>query len=224
MARTFAIGDVHGCDVALSILLDNIPLTPEDVLVFLGDLIDRGPGSKAIIERIIELQNKLTVVCLCGNHEEMMLQSLDRGSPRMVWVGSGAMATLDSYGGRLSDVPESHVDFLRSLQDYWETDTHIFVHANVDPNIAMKHQSSSIMRWQTFTGREPRHYSGKIVVCGHTGQTSGIPAVTDGYLCIDTQAYKGLWLTCVDVGNELVWQARQSGELRGPLVLQEMAR
>jgi serine/threonine protein phosphatase 1 len=222
MARTFAIGDVHGCDVALSTLLDSIGLTSDDVIVFLGDLIDRGPGSRLIIERVIALQEELTVIGLCGNHEEMLLQSLERGTPRMIWIGSGGLATLESYGGRLSDFPERHIQFLRSLRDYWETDTHIFVHANVDSAVAMENQSAAILRWQAFIGTEPRHISGKVVVCGHTGQASGIPAVTDGYLCLDTIACAGLWLTCIDVDNQLVWQAKQTGEFRGPLSLEEM--
>ena len=115
MGRKLAIGDIHGCDVALSALLNGIRLTSADTVILLGDLIDRGPQSKAVIDRLIQLQDKVTLVGICGNHEEMLLQSLDRGSPRMMWVGSGAIATLNSFGGSLSDIPQRHIEFLKSL-------------------------------------------------------------------------------------------------------------
>lgn len=224
MGRKLAIGDIHGCDVALSTLLEGIRLTPEDTVILLGDLIDRGPQSRTVIDRAIHLQQEVALIGICGNHEEMLLQSLDRGSPRMMWVGSGAIATLDSYGGSLSDIPETHIQFLKSLRDYWQTESHIFVHANVEPETAMEEQPSAWLRWDKFTGTEARHVSGKTVICGHTGQSSGVPAFCDGYVCIDTKACSGLWLTCLDVESNQVWQASQTGEFRGPYQLREFAR
>lgn len=141
----------------------------------------------------------------------------------MMWIGSGAIATLDSYGGSLSDIPQDHIEFLKSLRDYWQTETHIFVHANVEPNTPLEQQSTVWLRWDKFTGDEIRHMSGKTVICGHTGLPAGVPALCDGFVCIDTRACGGLWLTCLDVENELLWQAAQTGEFQGPFRLREVA-
>ena len=221
MKRILAIGDIHGCDVAFSTLLDGISLTPDDTVIVLGDFIDRGPNSKAVIDRLIRLSQEVTLMCICGNHEEAFLTSLERGSPRMLWIGAGAIATLDSYGGSLSDIPQDHIDFFKSLRDYWQTDTHIFVHANVETNTPLEQQSSVWLRWDKFTGDEVRHCSGKIVICGHTGLPGGVPVFCDGFVCIDTKASAGLWLTCLDVENEIFWQAAQTGAFRGPLRLRQ---
>lgn len=219
MGRNLAIGDIHGCDVALSTLLDGMWLSSDDTLICLGDFIDRGPQSKEVIDRLIKLQQDVTLIGICGNHEEMLLQSLKRGSPRMLWAGSGAIATLESYGGSLTDIPESHIEFLKSLRDYWQTETHIFVHANVEPNTSLEDQLVLWLRWDKFTGTEPPHFSGRTVICGHTAQSTGLPAVCDGYICIDTKAYGGMWLTGLDAENETFWQASQTGEFRGPFRL-----
>ncbi|MEQ9408219.1 MAG: metallophosphoesterase family protein [Fuerstiella sp.] len=219
MGRILAIGDIHGCDVALMTLLDGVGLTPEDTVVVLGDLIDRGPNSKGVIDRLMLLSQEVNFIGICGNHDDLLLQSLERGSPRLMWIGSGARATLDSYGGKLSDIPQDHIEFMKSLRDYWQTETHIFVHANVQPDVPLEEQSTVWLRWDKFTGDEVRHCSGKTVICGHTSQSSGRPAVCDGFICIDTKAHGSLWLTCLDVENDIIWQASQAGEFRGPIGL-----
>src|SRR5437588_408890 len=73
MGRVLAIGDIHGCLTALDTLLGFVRPGPDDQLVFLGDYIDRGPDSKGILDRLVELRKSGTVVCLRGNHEIMML-------------------------------------------------------------------------------------------------------------------------------------------------------
>jgi len=221
--RILAIGDIHGCDDALKTLLDGIRLTSDDTVVVLGDLIDRGPNSRGVIDRLIQLSQKVSLIGICGNHDEMLLHSLERGSAGLLWHGAGATATLNSYGGHLSTIPHEHIEFLKSLRNYWETETHIFVHANIESDIPMEQQAIAFMRWSKLNGDEVRHCSGKTVICGHTSLASGVPALCDGFICIDTRAYGGLWLTCLDVENELVWQSSEAGELRGPFPLREIA-
>jgi serine/threonine protein phosphatase 1 len=153
----------------------------------------------------------------------MLLHSIEQGAAGLLWIGGGATATLNSYGGHLSSIPNEHIEFLKSLRDYWETETHIFVHGNVEADLPMAQQSVAWMRWNKLNGDEVRHCSGKTVICGHTSLASGVPAVCDGFVCIDTRVYGGLWLTCLDVENELVWQSSQTGELRGPIPLREIA-
>ena len=221
--RVLAIGDIHGCSIALETLLRGIGTTPSDTIVVLGDLIDRGPNSKFVLERLIRLASEASLIAILGNHDEMLLQSLERGSPRMLWIGAGAKATLESYGGGLEKIPQHHIDFVRSMRRYWQTETHIFVHANVESDVEMEDQADVWLRWQALAGDEIRHCSGKTVVCGHTALANGLPAYTDGFVCIDTKAYVGQWLTCMDVASQRIWQANQQGEFRGPFPLLEIA-
>ena len=220
--RVLAIGDIHGCSNALNFLLEAVKITSQDTVVVLGDLIDRGPDSRAVLERLLQLADEVNLIAIRGNHEEMLLQSQERGTPRMVWIGAGAKATLDSYGGGIETIPKRHIDFVTSMKRYWQTDTHIFVHANVDPDVKMEDQVDAWLLWHALTGKEVRHCSGKTVVCGHSGLKNGRPAYTDGFVCIDTKAYAGEWLTCLDVENNLIWQANQQGQFRGPTPLQEI--
>ena len=218
--RILAIGDVHGCDTALAALLDQIQPALDDTVVFLGDLIDRGPDSRGVIDRIINLKRDSAVINILGNHDEWLLESLDREEPRLTWIAAGGLATLKSYGGDLKNIPQSHIKFLRAMVEFWQTTSHIFVHASVDPTLPLEQQPMDWLRWNALTGDEVPHNSGKIVVCGHTSIASGLPAHGKGYVCIDTKAHAGQWLTCLDTESNLFWQANQRGEHRGPLSLE----
>ena len=127
--RTIAIGDIHGCAKALRALIDSIQPEPEDLLVFLGDYVDRGPDSRGVIDLLIELKHRCRTVFLLGNHE-IMFRGVLRGIDPSLWLELGGRPTLTSYGGRIENVPASHLEFLDQLQPYFETDQHMFVHAN----------------------------------------------------------------------------------------------
>ncbi len=217
-----AIGDIHGCDKALERLSALVQPAGDYTVVVLGDLIDRGPNSKGVIDQLLQLSRTVNLRGIMGNHDKMLLESLERGSPQMLWIGAGAMATLDSYGGSMDQISDEHIQFIRSLTNYWQNDTHIFVHANVDPDVPMGLQHTATLRWSKLTGDEVPHCSGKTVICGHTSLAGGRPSVGNGFVCIDTNAYGGQWLTCLDVKSNLVWQANQPGESRGPDLLSDV--
>ena len=185
-ARVLAIGDVHGCCIALQTLIQRVGVTSADTVVMLGDLIDRGPDSRGVWESVSRLSTEANVISIRGNHEDMMLQSLERGSPRMLWIGAGARATLNSYGGEMEMIPQSHIEFVQSMHRYWQNETHIFVHANVEPDVALEDLLDVWLRWQALTGEEVRHGSRKTVICGHTALADGLPAYAEGFICIDT--------------------------------------
>ena len=172
--RTIAIGDIHGCALALAAVIDAIDPGPEDVLVVLGDYIDRGPDSRGVIDLLIELGRRCRLVPLLGNHEELLLE-VEAGRHPLEWLlGIGGTATLDSYGpGReLHLIPEKHIEFLEGCLDYHETATHIFLHANYDPDLPMDQQPWSRLRWESLRTTIPApHRSGKTVIVGHTAQT-----------------------------------------------------
>ncbi len=138
--RVLAIGDIHGCANAFRFLLELIGATHQDTVVVLGDVIDRGPDSRTVIEMLIALQRQTNLITIMGNHDEMMLECVDAEMEREYWLDCGGRATLGSYGGTLESVPSEHIEFLRDFRDYWETETDIFVHANVEPGVPMTEQ------------------------------------------------------------------------------------
>lgn len=214
MTRHFAIGDIHGCITALTALVDFVDLRSDDTIVTLGDYVDRGPNSRAVVDFIINLGEMHKLVALRGNHEIMMLDAREKDSWLRPWLSYGGEETLQSYGGSFDGVPVSHIDFLENnLQPYYESETHIFVHANLAPDVALADQSDAALFWQKYKDPAP-HCSGKTMVCGHTAQQSGMPLSNGNSVCIDTWAHGDGWLTCLDVGSGAVWQANEAGETR----------
>ena len=213
--RTIAIGDIHGCAKALAALVEVIQPTEDDVIVPLGDYVDRGPDSLAAVDLLIGLVDRCRLVPLLGNHELIMLEALDWPEYREHWYRVGGRETVASYGGSLDHIPRDHLVFLRGLHRYYETDTHLFVHANYDASLPLAQQPDLLLLWQHVAESLPgRHCSGKTAVVGHTPQGSG--EILDlGYLiCIDTYCFGGGWLTALDVESGQVWQANCDGVLR----------
>jgi serine/threonine protein phosphatase 1 len=219
--RTLAIGDVHGCSGALRALLDAVKPTSDDLIVTLGDYVDRGPDSFGVLDQLLHLRRTGRLVALRGNHEEMMLLARESEGKLHDWLDCGGKPTLASYSplgdaGRLADVPDEHWDFLENVCIAWhETDTHIFVHANAHPDVPMDEQPGYMLRWEAISRQwSAPHYSGKVMVCGHTQQRSGLPLNLGHAVCIDTWAYGDGWLTCLDVRSGRVWQANRAERVR----------
>jgi serine/threonine protein phosphatase 1 len=217
--RYLAVGDIHGCFRSLTALAAFVPFQSEDVLITLGDYVNRGPASCAVLDWLIAYKRRGKLVALRGNHEWMMLQARESEDAFRGWVACGGDATLASYSpfgdaGRLVDVPDSHWQFLEEETRAWfETDTHFFVHASAYPACPLAEQPDFMLYWEAFDDPPP-HESGKIMVCGHTSQKSGKPRNIGHAVCIDTWACGQGWLTCLDVGSGKYWQANQRGETR----------
>jgi len=215
MKRTLVIADIHGCLDPLRHLWEAIEPRPEDKVVFIGDYVDRGPDSKGVIDFLIGLPPELDVTFLSGNHEEkFFLASIDE-TELAHWISDwGGGATLESYGpGGLDDVPEEHWEFMRKAEPYFETETHIIVHANLEPEVPLAEQLPFALIHKKFGTPEP-HCSGKTMVCGHTAQKSHVPLDLGHAVCIDTDPGRGGWLTCLDTESGEYWQANFEGELR----------
>jgi|SRR5579872_6110966 len=212
--RVLAFGDVHGCHRALVALLGLVAAAPSDTLVFVGDVVDRGPATKQVIDQLLTLRETNKLVLIMGNHEEMLRDALSGRGPVDPWLDAGGRETVESYGGSMAAVPPDHIRFLLSAQPFWETDTEIFVHAAVESAVSLRNQTAQFLRWKHLGGSERPHISGKRVICGHTPQKDGIPFVGDGWVCIDTFVSGGKWLTCLDVESNHVWQAAETGQTR----------
>ena len=218
--RTLAFGDVHGATANLDALLAAVAPTPDDWLIFLGDYVDRGPDSRGVLDRLIALKATHRVVCLRGNHELMMLQARAEAGMRKMWLGVGGTQCLASYSptpgksGKFEDIPPGHWEFLKTAcVDWLETETHIFAHAGVDPHLPMRAQTETAIFWDFLRG-PIEHLSGKTVIVGHTSQKSGTVLDYGCTVCIDTHAYGGGFLTCLDVNAGHYWQADALGRVR----------
>jgi serine/threonine protein phosphatase 1 len=214
--RTIAIGDIHGCGKALDALLDAVQPAPADTLVVLGDYVDRGPDSRLVVERLIELRDACKLVVLTGNHEEMLLAAQEDDAELLGWLEYGGDATLNSYGVKHpAELPAGHVAFMASGMDFHETTGHFFVHANYLSEVPLNRQPTETLRWESLWQRIPTpHVCGKTAIVGHTAQRGG--EIWDlGHLkCIDTYCHGGGWLTALEVETGQVWQVDREGHLR----------
>jgi len=215
--RVIALGDIHGCVNALDGVLQAIAPTARDLLVVLGDFIDNGHESRLVIERLRALRQECELVCLAGNHEEMLLAAASNDEARQYWEVCGGVQTLTSYrfGAKIQDIPPEHWAFLRACRDFFETDTHIFVHANFDPDLPLAEQETHTLRWQLLEPTDVRcHFSGKTVIVGHTEQKDGEILDLGCVKCIDTACWRYGWLTALEVRSGHIWQCSRFGQSR----------
>lgn len=215
---TLAIGDIHGCRKSLEKLMIEVNPGPEDLLIFLGDYVNRGPDSRGVIEFLIKLGQCRRCVFLRGNHEVMTMDARADTDLARGWSMVGGSATMRSYdfwgdGNWWQFIDPAHWDFMEKTQRLYETDRHIFVHGCLEPDLDLPDQPDATIYWERFDQLRP-HKSGKKVVCGHTPDLDG--EIRDvGYgVCIDTACVMGGWLTCLNVESNHCWQTNEKGLVR----------
>lgn len=218
MPRTIAIGDIHGCFLALDALLDAIHPTAHDLLVVLGDVINRGPRTREVIDRLIDLEHHCHLVPILGNHDQVLLDLVEGSVGITTFHGMGGIMTLASYGAGPNDlraIPPGHLAFLRRCRDAFECATHLFFHAQYIAHLPLTEQTPFALRWEKLRDVVPGpHLSGKRAIVGHSAQKSGEILDLGHIVCIDTFCYGGGWLTALDVDSGQVWQADNLGHLR----------
>ncbi|MFD1844192.1 metallophosphoesterase family protein [Sphingomonas qilianensis] len=218
-ARAYAIGDVHGRLDLLRALIDQIMVDrrdrpcERDYIVFLGDLIDRGPDSAGVIDYLLQARAFLpNPIFLMGNHEEMLLHTLERDPTKMRdWLRFGGYECAQSYGvevGRLalldpraavalvrSAIPAAHIAFIDSFVDSFRFGDYLFVHAGIRPGIPIEQQNTRDLRWirETFLDSVVEHPL--LVVHGHT--ITDAPDERPNRIGIDTGAYSSGTLTAL---------------------------
>ena len=198
---TYAVGDSHGCRELLDALLARIEADAagrEHRLVFLGDYVDRGPDSAGVVARMRSLQQAAPdrVVCLKGNHEDLMLRAAREPDDVALWLHNGGRETLDSYGARwVADLPRDDLDWLGTLPSRFEDEMRIYVHAGLRPGRALDAQRDHDLVWIRDEFLESGFDFGKLVVHGHTPRRDGRPDLRPFRVNIDTAAVYGGRLT-----------------------------
>lgn len=200
-AITYAIGDIHGCirplDELLARIADHAGERPRR-LVFLGDYIDRGPDSAAVLHRIARLRvaEPDAVTCLMGNHERMFLDGLGALDDARHWRASGGDQTLASFGVRhLHDVPQDVSNWIAALPTLHGDGLRWFVHAGLRPGRSAEDTDDHDRLWIRGPFLEGDHEFGGHVVHGHTPQRSGQPDTRRFRTNLDTAAVYGGALT-----------------------------
>jgi serine/threonine protein phosphatase 1 len=226
---TYVIGDVHGRSWLLDQLIADLPWdVKSDKIVFLGDLIDRGKDAPGVVERVIGLKrNNPNVVVLRGNHEQMLLDTLEYGDLQWLIPENGGLATLEAYGNDLSelasvddiDIPAHHIEFLSSLECYHEDEQAIYVHAGMVPGRAPADTSTDILMWSRNSSFFER-YEGKLCFFGHT-PTQFLPRsgrnrkfgiyIKGSCVGMDTSGEESSPLSCLRVETFTLYQAHPSG-------------
>ena len=225
--RVYAIGDVHGRDDLLADLLRQIEADNDERprarthIIFLGDLIDRGPESRQVIERFSRYAPAgMTPLFLAGNHEEVLLRLLS-GEHEFVesWLKFGGAQCLRSYGVDptpllhmasiraakiISEaIPAAHVDFLRTFSDTFRIGDYLFVHAGIRPGVALGDQVQADLRWIRKPFLDTIDDHGFVVVHGHTIKDR--IDLRHNRIGIDTGAYRSGVLTALGAEATEQW-------------------
>jgi serine/threonine protein phosphatase 1 len=207
MKRQLAIGDVHGHVDLLKKLIEKIVgFSPdEDMLVFMGDYIDRGKKSADVVQYLITLKEKYpdSTVLLKGNHEDLAYNALTAKYPEkemLYWFLNGGGETISSFGG-IQNARQHLVPFVESLQLYFETDTHIFVHGGIPEGKDLHTATYEELIWDRSFSYDGR----KILVVGHTPK-SRVAKFNNGHVIdVDTGAFMTGILSAYDVINDQVY-------------------
>jgi len=191
--RVYAIGDIHGCadllDQLHGMIADDLRSAPagmRSAVIYLGDYIDRGAGSRQVIDRLLwDPLPASQAIHLCGNHDDFLLKFLEDPSVGPIWLKNGGMATLESYGVEVppeldreslrairdrleSRLPEAHRDFFRRLRYSHSEGGYFFAHAGVRPGLPLEAQSPYDLMWIRGEFLESTADFGKMVIHGHT--------------------------------------------------------
>lgn len=212
----YVIGDVHGClpeyqMIEAAIAQDCNSFARDAVIVLLGDIIDRGSNTAALIDHLVAQNRRAArVICLRGNHEEMMLEFLENPKQNLDWLGFGGYETLASYGlfidmarvARLTarelsqmvaaHIPDAHIRYLRQTIPAVQVGPYLLAHAGADANSSLALQSRRALFWGDAGQVAP---AGLTLVHGH--YIVAAPHETGGRMSIDTGAYLTGRLSCL---------------------------
>ena len=201
MPRYIAITDIHGEKSKLDSVLAQIEPTDNDVYVFMGDYIDRGPDSKGVIDRVIEWGENHRCVYLIGSHEYALLHASSDEYYKFLFDNYGGPATVRSYGS-FDNIFKTHGDFFRNLKFYYLTEKYLFVHAGINPNYPLEEQDEVDLVYIRGKFIYSKHKLPQKIIFGHTEFDE--PYIDDDKICIDTGCgkYKDAHLTAIILNED----------------------
>lgn len=216
--RLFAIGDIHGCARELEALLLGLGLARGDTVVCVGDYIDRGPESSAVVDLLLALRarGEVATVFLKGNHEDMALAFLGRrGRYGEAWGLNGGAATLRSYGldartpgaEAAAGVPLEHLAFYEALLSSYAAPGHLLVHAGIRPGLPLAQQDEEDLLWIREEFITHAHGLPHTVVFGHTPHREVLVDLPYK-IGIDTGCVYGGALTALELPDRVLHQVR----------------
>lgn len=216
--KIFAVGDIHGEFRKLEALMKRLPFNPDnDLVVFLGDYINRGQESRMVIDFLIDLEkNYGNTTFLIGNHEYSLIEYSKNPEPDDLRAlrAMGIEATLDSYGAKdanalagLSFMPAAHINFLKKLKPFFRTDRYIFVHAWIPEGIEPENTRLDILlnSRPNIMDLKKNARRDQMVIFGHTPFET--PFVTENFIGIDTGAVYGNMLTAIELPDMIFYHA-----------------
>lgn len=201
MSLTYAIADLHGrydlLDRALPAILQH---SNSGTIITLGDYVDRGPDSRLVIQRLMDMSEcpDWKLICLQGNHEDIMLKTCRKPLSPDWWIDNGGGYTLVSYGHPrqgvvdLSVVPKEHLDWIDKLPLMHVDQHRVYVHAGVDPNMPLDRQGKDVLQWKLYNHNTDvghrSHKNHRHVVHGHHQHENG-PKLYKNRTNLDTEAW-----------------------------------
>lgn len=200
MPRYIAITDIHGELKKLESVLSKIKTQPDDIFVFMGDYIDRGADSKAVVERIIEQGKTHKCIYLMGSHEYAYLHSNKDDYYNFLFWNYGGPETVKSYGS-FENIGKIHGDFFKKLQFYYLTDKYLFVHAGIDPAYPLDKQNQVDLVYIRHKFIYSKHNLPQKIIFGHTEFEK--PYIDEGKIGIDLGCgkYKNAKLCAIILDN-----------------------
>ena len=225
--RVYVIGDLHGCpkepEALINFLEKSEGLSEKDLVVFLGDYIDRGPDTKAVVELMLDVRTRYPRTrFLKGNHEDMLLDFLGfGGNLGQAFLYNGGLETIQSYGitvfappgEMVSTMPPSHFKFYCELESILLIDNFACVHAGLNPLRDLKAQNDSDVFWIRDEFLNNVHTFRRTVIFGHTPHRE-VFLHLPYKLGLDTGLVFGNKLSCLEIRSGRLFQiARESGEI-----------
>lgn len=221
--RVYCIGDIHGCADLLEqlhqqILTDAANHSGKKTIVYLGDYVDRGEQSKQVIDILLaDPLPGFDAIYLQGNHEQVMLSFIEYPLAAASWLSFGGRETLNSYGIPVAHIPgkhevpglaeqldnklpDTHRAFLQDCVLSWQCGSYYFVHAGIQPDIALDKQLLEDQLWIRDEFLESNKDHGAIIVHGHT--ITPEPEFLPNRISIDTGAFSSGVLTCLVLEGE----------------------
>jgi len=234
MSRTLVIGDIHGGLRALHQIIERAKVTINDTLIFLGDYVDGWSESPKVLDYLIHLSENQNCIFIRGNHDELLLEWLDKSKDNLQWYQHGGEATVLAYSTVSSDTKSKHIEFLKSLQNYYlDSQNRLFIHAGfTNMNGITYEYFPKLFYWDrtlwetalsldTSITKESLLYPKRLtlyneIYIGHTPVTKIEETIPIQKACIwniDTGAAFNGPLTIMDIDTKEFWQSEPLKDL-----------